>query len=422
MVDSSVGALESYLPDTYRPPRRHRLTREIVQVAFDTFRSQKARFTLTALGMMIGTASLILVVTVGLTGKKYVLDQIQGLGVNLIYATYEGEGGNTAILQDYLTADDVYAVQQEVPGVVAASPMLTLHERIPVRGGREQDVLVLGVDPQYGQIRKVKVLAGRFFDALDAQSHGKVATLTESLAKRLYGGQDAAIGRTLRISGLPFTVIGTFKEGVETFGQSEVSGDTIVIPYRVSRYFTADNKVHQLFFSMADPAEVQPATATIRNILQTRHHPESVYRVDNLAELLKVAGNAANALTIVLLLVALITLLVSGVGIMNIMLATVSARTHEIGIRKAVGATAGDIKFQFLAEAILISLTGGVIGIVVGLALPFSVRFFVDYKIPISWISVAVAIGASSLVGILFGTAPATRAARVDPITSLHYE
>jgi len=313
-------------------------------------------------------------------------------------------------------------VQQQVPGVVAASPMVALHERIPTPGGKEQDVLVLGVGSQYPQIRNLGVLAGRFFDELDVQAHGKVATLTEHLARRLYGSQDAAIGQTLRISGLPFTVIGTFKERVETFGQSEVASDTIVIPYRASRYFIPGNTVNQLFFSTADPAEVQPATAAITNILRARHRPESVYRIENLTQLLSVANKAANALTVVLLLVALVTLLVSGVGIMNIMLATVSARTEEIGIRKAVGATAGEIKFQFLAEAVLISLIGGGVGIALGLALPLSVRFFTDYHIPISGISVVVAIGVSSLVGILFGTVPATRAAQMDPIASLRYE
>jgi putative ABC transport system permease protein len=398
------------------------ILREIINVALDTFRNYKVRFTLTALGMVIGTASLILVVTIGLTGKQYVLDQIQGIGANMIYAFYEGEGANTSTLQDYLTVDDMHAVQQQVPGVVAASPMVTLHERVPIRGGKEQDVLVLGVDPQYRQIRNLDVLAGRFFDELDVQAHGKVVTLTEHLAKRLYGSQDAAIGKTLRIGGLPFTVIGTFKERVETFGQSELAGDTIVIPYRVSRYFIPGNQVNQLFFAMADPTEVQPATGAIKHILQGRHRPESVYRVENLTQLLTVAAKAANALTMVLLLVALVTLLVSGVGIMNIMLATVSARTREIGIRKAVGATANEIKFQFLAEAVLISLIGGVIGIAVGLALPFSVRFFTDYNIPISGLSVIIAIGVSSLVGILFGTVPATRAAQMDPITSLRYE
>jgi putative ABC transport system permease protein len=403
-----------------RHPRRM-ITSEIVHVALDTFRHHKVRFTLTALGMVIGTASLILVVTIGLTGKQYVFDQIQAIGANMIYAFYEG-GSNTTALADYLTVDDMYAVQQQVPGVIAASPMVTLQERIPTPGGKEQDVLVLGVGPQYPQIRNLGVLAGRFFDELDVQAHGKVATLTEHLARRLYGSQDAAIGQTLRISGLPFTVIGTFKERVETFGQSEVASDTIVIPYRASRYFIPGNTVNQLFFSTADPAEVQPATAAISTILRARHRPESVYRIENLTQLLSVANKAANALTVVLLLVALVTLLVSGVGIMNIMLATVSARTEEIGIRKAVGATAGEIKFQFLAEAVLISLIGGGVGIALGLALPLSVRIFTDYNIPISWISVVVAIGVSSLVGILFGTVPATRAAQMDPIASLRFE
>jgi putative ABC transport system permease protein len=398
------------------------ILREIVIVALDTFRSYKVRFTLTALGMVIGTASLILVVTIGLTGKQYVLDQIQGIGANMIYAFYEGESANTSRPQDYLTVEDMHAIEQQVPGVVAASPMVTLHERIPTGGGKEQDVLVLGVDPQYRQIRNLAVLAGRFFDDLDVQAHGKVATLTEHLARRIYGSQDAAIGKTLRLSGLPFTVIGTFKERVETFGQSELAGDTIVIPYRVSRYFIPSNKVDQIFFSMADPAQVQAATAAIKYILQARHRWESVYRVENLTQLLAVAAKAADALTLVLLLVALVTLLVSGVGIMNIMLATVSARTREIGIRKAVGATSNEIKLQFLAEAVLISLIGGVIGIAVGVALPLSVRIFTDYNIPISGFSVIVAIGVSSLVGILFGTVPATRAAQMDPITSLRYE
>jgi putative ABC transport system permease protein len=394
------------------------VTREIINVALDTFRNYKVRFTLTALGMVIGTASLILVVTIGLTGKEYVINQIQQIGANMISAYHEGDAANAA-KQDYLSVDDMRAVQQQVPGVVAASPMLELHERIPMPGGKEQDVLVLGLDQQYRDIRKLDILAGRFFDDLDAQAHSKVAVLTEHLAKRIYGSQGDAVGKTLRLSGLPFTVIGTFKEHVETFGESELATETIVIPYRVSRYFVPGDQVNQIFFSMADPGEVPAATLAIKKVLEARHRSQSTYRVENLTQLLNVASKAANALTTVLLLVSLVTLLVSGVGIMNIMLATVSARTHEIGIRKAVGATSGEIKFQFLAEAVLISLIGGVIGTAVGLALPFSARIFTNYDIPISGISVVIAIGVSSIVGIVFGTVPATRAAQMDPITSL---
>jgi len=217
------------------------------------------------------------VVTIGLTGKEYVLHQIQQIGANMIYAYHEGDAASTA-KQDYLSVEDMRAVQQQVPGVVAASPMLELHERIPLPGAKEQDILVLGVDPQYGDIRKLDVLAGRFFDQLDSQEHSKVAVVTEHLAKRVYGSQDAAVGQTLRISGLPFTVIGTFKEHVETFGESELAAETVVIPYSVSHYFVPGDQVNQIFFSMADPAEVPAATLAIENVLHARHRSQSTCR------------------------------------------------------------------------------------------------------------------------------------------------
>jgi putative ABC transport system permease protein len=180
--------------------------------------------------------------------------------------------------------------------------------------------------------------------------------------------------------------------------------------------------VKQIYFSATEASMVIPVTEQIRKVLQSRHRSESVYDVANLTELVAVADRTANALTLVLLLVATVTLLVSGIGIMNIMLATVSARIREIGIRKAIGATNREIRFQFLSEAILISLIGGFAGVIIGLALPFSVRFFTEYRIPISGLSAIVAIVVSSLVGILFGTVPAARAAKLDPVESLRYE
>jgi putative ABC transport system permease protein len=167
---------------------------------------------------------------------------------------------------------------------------------------------------------------------------------------------------------------------------------------------------------------VIPATAAIHRILKSRHRPESNYSVQNLTQLLTVAGKISDALTLTLMLVAFVTLLVSGIGIMNIMLATVTSRIREIGIRKAIGATNREIRFQFLAEAILISVTGGIVGIVTGLALPYSVRFFTDYRFPISGLSAIIAIVVSSVVGIIFGTIPASRASQLDPVESLRYE
>ncbi len=402
-----------------RPPKL--VLGEIVGFAYETFCGNKVRFLLTALGMVIGTASLILVVTIGLTGKQYVLNQIQSIGANMIDAEYEG-GAQRNTPPDLLTIDDMHAVLQHVSGIVAASPVVPLDERIPIGGGKERDLRALGVLPEYSSVRNLVVVSGRFFDAEDEQARNKVGVMQQKLAGQLYGSVDEAVGKVVKLSGLPFTVIGTFRERVDTFGQSEVTDNSMLIPYSVSRYFTDTPAVRQLYFSASDPSMVGPVTEQIREVIQSRHRPESNYVVQNLTELVNVANRTANALTLVLLLVAAVTLLVSGIGIMNIMLATVSSRIREIGIRKAVGATNAEIRFQFLSEAILISLIGGLGGVVIGLLLPFSVRFLTQYRIPISGLSAIVAILVSSLVGILFGTVPAARAAKLDPVESLRYE
>src|SRR5271165_1070473 len=396
---------------------------ETLSVAVETFRVSKMRFILTSIGMVIGTASLILVVTIGLTGKEYLLQQIQNIGSNMMVAEYLGGGiyGRDAA-SDFLTLDDLNAVRQEVPGISNASPMIEFHDRIAVPGGKERDSDVLGVSWEYMFVRNLAILSGRFFDDSDTQARDKVAVITQKLAQTLYGSESAAVGKQIKLSGLPFTVIGTFRERVDTLGQTEISDDTILVPYTVARYFTNSDEVKQLFFSVSDSSEVPRATREIQEVLQWRHRPWSVYRVDDLTPLLDVAAKTANTLSRVLLLISVLTLIVSGVGIMNIMLATVNARTREIGVRKAVGATNMEIRAQFLTEAVLISLSGGMVGIVVGLGLPFSIRFLTNYRLPISGWSVVIAVLVSSFVGILFGTAPAARAARFDPIESLRYE
>jgi putative ABC transport system permease protein len=300
---------------------------------------------------------------------------------------------------------------------------VALVDRISIGGGKQSDILVLGVDPEYTRVRNLKLLVGRFFDAEDSSGHNKVGVVTEKLAVKLYGNSLAAVGQIIKLSGgLPFTVIGVFKESVDTFGQSEIQEDTMLIPYTVSRFFTPTNAVYEIYFSAATPQDVAPATAAIKRVLQSRHRAESVYNVQNLTQLLSVAGKIADALTVILMLVAFVTLLVSGIGIMNIMLATVTSRIREIGIRKAIGATNREIRFQFLAEAIVISVTGGIAGIVAGLAIPYSVRFFTDFRLPISGLSAIIAIVVSSVVGMIFGTVPATRASQLDPVESLRYE
>jgi len=230
---------------------------EIIAFSYDTFCSNKIRFILTALGMVIGTASLILVVTIGMTGRQFVLNQIQAIGTNEIWAEYLGGAPHISNSNpDPLTIDDLHAVQQVVPGIVASSPVTTLSDRVPVGNGKEKDVSILGVNPEYLQVRNLVIPSGRFFDQEDSQAHNKVGVITEKMAIDVYGSAQAAIGKVIKLTGLPFTIIGTFKERVETFGQSEIVDNTMLIPYSVSRYFLETPSVKLLYFSMEDPSMV----------------------------------------------------------------------------------------------------------------------------------------------------------------------
>ncbi len=398
---------------------------EILKLAIDSFRSSKVRFAMTALGMVIGTASVILVVTIGLTGRQFILAEIQKIGTNSVELEYEGGGANSAegtVYNDSLTREDERAVLAQLPDVLYSSPVMEMHSRISFGSGVVKDILVLGVSPQYLHIRNLLVPVGRFLDETDDTAHIKCAVVSEIFARDRYGSSDAAVGQTFEISGIPFTIIGVFKESVDDFGESEIADQTILIPYSVARYFTGTENVKQIYFSMRTMDEVPDASREIERIVSSRHRKNSVYRATNLKELLTMADKIAKALTLVLLAVASVTMAVGGVGIMNIMLANVRSRIREIGIRKAMGATYREIKYQFLAEAIIISLVGGIVGTIVGLSLPLSIRFFTNYDLPISIWSVVIALTAAVAVGVVFGTIPATRAAQMDPVESLKYE
>jgi putative ABC transport system permease protein len=424
-MQPSEQARRHAFQETLLSARHTMVLSEILKLAADSFRSNKVRFALTALGMVIGTASVILVVTIGLTGRRFIMEEIQKVETNSVELEYSG-GGSTAservLYDDYLTRDDEKAVLAQLPGVLYSSPILTMHDRINFGGGVNKDTLVLGVSPQYQQIRNLVVPVGRFLDETDDAAHIKCAVVTELFARDRFGSVDAAVGQNFEISGIPFTIIGVFKESVTDFGVSEIEDQTILIPFSVARYFTGTENVNQIYFSMRSMDEVPDAAKEIVRIVRARHRPNSVYQAQTMKELLVMADKIMTYLTLLLVAVAAVTMAVGGVGIMNIMLATVRARTREIGIRKALGATYREIKYQFLAEAIIISLIGGLVGTAVGLAAPLAVRLFTDYVVPISPWSVAIALAAAMLVGVVFGTIPATRAAQMDPVESLKYE
>ncbi|HZT31472.1 MAG TPA: ABC transporter permease [Bryobacteraceae bacterium] len=398
---------------------------EALRFSIQALRANPVRSMLTGLGMVIGTASVILVVTISLTSRDYILEQIEGVGSNMIFAFYEAGGmtSNTTSAADFVKMADVEAVRAELDGrIVAATGIMTNYDRMMI-AGKEEDVKVIGSDQDYKPVRNLIVTAGRFMDASDVSLRQKVAMLTDKLAERLYGSRANSVGQIIKVHGLQFTVIGTFKEKVESFGQSELAKETILIPITVLRWFTPVERIDPMYVQVRAPMDVEAVTQLVRQILQSRHRQGAVYRVENLTAILDAAKNIALVLTLVLILVSAIALVISGIGIMNIMLVTVTERTREIGVRMAVGASRHEILLQFLTEAIMVSLSGGLLGILVGLSLPLSVQFFVDnLRVPISWVAVAVAFGVSVMVGLVFGILPASRASRLNPTEALRYE
>jgi len=398
---------------------------EALRASVNALRANKFRSFLTGLGLVIGNASVIWVVTISLTSRDYVLDQVQRVGSNLIYASYESGNNPTMATADadYIKSADVEAVRAKLGSrVVAVTGVMNNSDRMRV-AGREEDVQIIGTDYYYPAVRNIALLSGRFVEEHEVAGRAKVAMLTERLATRLYGGLPQAVGQTIKLHDLQFSVIGTFKEKADTFGNTELGTETVLIPITVLRYFARIERIDPLYVQARTPDDVEGITREVRTVLEARHRTGAHYRVDNLGAILETAKSIATILTGVLLAVSAIALVISGIGIMNIMLVTVTERTREIGLRLAVGASKRDVMEQFLMEAVIISVGGGAIGILVGVALPASVRYFTDdIQVPISMSSIAIAFGVSLLVGLVFGILPANRASRLNPTEALRYE
>jgi putative ABC transport system permease protein len=309
-----------------------------------------------------------------------------------------------------------------VSGIASATPVVNLKLQYPTGSGKDISLLVLGVYPDYEKIRRLKLLSGRFFDDQDAALASKAAVVTEEFALSMYGSVDAALGKSLSISGIPFEIIGTFTERTDTYGQSEITDYTVLIPYQVARYFKGSDAINQIYFSTTDIGNVREVTTEIQRVIRSRHRPEATYDVGNLTDVLATAQRTVFAMNMILLLFSAVTLLVGGTGIMNIMLATVTSRFQEIGIRKALGATRSAIRLQFLLESTLISLAGGVLGTLLGFIVPLTIHLLSGVDLQFSWISVAVSLAVSAAIGIGFGTVPAARAAMLDPVECLRSE
>ncbi len=396
------------------------MTTETINIALHALWSNKLRTALTGLSMLIANASVITVVSVALAGRDFVIRQIEGVGSNLIYAYYEAGGNVSAAEADYITLADLGAIRSRL-GELAASTagVISSWDWVTV-DGRAQQVRVLGSNVEYRDVRNLNILAGRYFDESDVADRIKVCLLTPELATRVFGSPAEAVGKTLKLHGIGFRVIGVFEEGVETFGQSEVAGSSALIPITVMRYFQPVERVDPLYISVRSQGEVERASALVRETLESRHRPGSLYRVDSLSGVLRAAEQISAALTAVLIGVAGITLSISGIFIMNIMLIAVSERTSEIGLRMAVGATRRQIRSQFLAEAVAVSVLGGLAGVALGIAVPLLARSLLpQLTIPISGWSIVAAVVVSGTVGAVFGLAPASKASKLSPVEAL---
>jgi len=374
--------------------------------------------------LIIGNASVILVVTISLASKNLILDQIRGIGSNLVWANYEAGGENSAKVQaDFVNLADVQALRDVLGGTITAATAVVPNHSQLVVNGKIRDVGVNGVDAHYAEVRNLVIVHGRKFDDSDMTLREHVALLTGKLAIRVFGSQSAAVGETIKINQLQFTVIGTFREKTSSFGQGEIGDETILIPISVMKYFIQFERVEPVYIQVRNAGDVPTVTEKVTQTLEQRHRAGAKYLVQNLTAILETANQIATVLTVVLIIVSAIALIISGIGIMNIMLVTVTERTREIGLRMAIGASRREIMLQFLVEAVLISLVGGAIGIVIGLALPLSVRLITDQvRVPISPLSVVVAFGVSFVVGVRFGILPARRASQLNPTEALRYE
>ncbi|CAG1005180.1 Macrolide export ATP-binding/permease protein MacB [Myxococcaceae bacterium] len=392
----------------------------LFRFALEGLAGQRGRSLLTMLGMAIGTASVVAVVSIGLLGRAYVVGLIEGVGANLVFAYGTGDGINP----EEVSFEDVEIMRARVPGVVEIAPVLSGSDAVSIDGEPEA-LSVLGVTPSYPRVRNLVLVHGRFFSDREESASEKVCLLSRELSERLYGRRAPPSDASLRIFGVRFQVIGVFREAVESAAavqKSEAAGLTAIVPFSAFRNLYPVRFVDVVYFQ-ADSQEAVPGVVeSVEEILRTRHRALSSFKVESLESYLVLAQRISDAVTLGLIAIAAVSLLVGGIGIMNIMLVTVTERTRDIGIRLALGAGRSDILLQFLLEAGMLSLAGGVIGVVIGAGLPWYLGVLYGVEVPVSAVSAAVAFSVSVAVGLFFGLYPARKAAAMNIVDALGYE
>ena len=401
-------------------------TLELVRLALSRLGSSRLRATLTMLGVIIGVASVVALVAVGQGATSGITKQLQGLGTNLLTvnpgSTTQGFTRSAAGSAETLTVDDAAAIAK-LDDVAAVEPEIST-QGLVVAGSKNTTTTILGTTPQYLTVRNYSIWQGSFLNQAAVDSSLRQAVLGSTTADNLALGADA-IGTTVTINGLPFQIVGILQAKGSSGPFS--NDDQVIVPITaVQHYYDNTTTVRSIGISVTTADKIASVKASITNLLEQRHAIAAGgtddFTIQDQAQLLGTVDSISSLLTILLGGIASISLLVGGIGIMNIMLVSVRERTREIGVRKAVGARGRDILAQFLVEALTLSVLGGIVGVVLGVAVSALIGQIAGWGFAFNPVTVLVALGFSLLVGSVFGVWPARQAARLDPIVALRYE
>jgi putative ABC transport system permease protein len=397
-------------------------------IALRALRRNKMRSVLTALGIIIGVASVVAMVAVGNGAQARIESQVAALGQNLlsVFAGSRRSGGvNTGLgSASTITLADAEAIGRELPDVAAVSPEVSTTAQA-IANGRNWSTTIVGESPDYLKIRDWKLSSGSMFTEREVRSAAKVAVIGSKTANELFGPLNP-VGQSVRIKNIPFVIIGLLEsKGAGMGGQNQ--DDRVLIPYSTAmKRITGEKYLRSINLQIASSDRMEIAQQQITSLLRQRHRltegRDDDFNVFNQKEIADTVNSISKVITLLLGSIAGISLFVGGIGIMNIMLVSVTERTREIGIRIAVGAQPGDIRLQFLIEAITLSLLGGLIGVLCGIGASHVVGMVADFKAMVSTGSILLAFGVSSVIGIFFGFYPAHKAAALDPIVALRYE
>jgi len=385
---------------------------QIIKLAIAGIKANKMRSFLTMLGVIIGVAAVIVLVSIGEGATKSVTDRIEGMGSNLISVTIRGNESSAA-----LTYEEVQKWKERA-GIRGLAP--TINGSVSVKyGSNKYDTSLEGVNEEYEEVRNHKVQAGRFILPMDVSLRQKVVLLGTEVAAELFGGMNP-VGETVKLNGTNFKVVGLLEEkGSESMGSND---DKVLIPLTTAERLLNSKGIRSVYVQAESPEMVDPVVTQIDNILFRKTNDAESYRVFNQAEMLSTVSEVTGTLTAMLGGIAAISLLVGGIGIMNIMLVSVTERTREIGIRKAIGAKRKDILRQFLIEALVVSSSGGIIGIILGIGGANILGSVLSMETVVSFKIMALAFGFSLFIGMVFGMYPANKAAKLNPIEALRFE